>query len=250
MFPESTDSALVAHGNSPLSDEEVVARVRSGETALYEVLMRRYNQRSFRVARSILNDDDEAEDVMQDAYVRAYASLHQFAGRAKFSTWLVKIAIHEASSRLKKRKRIEDVAIADQKGQSMENIKSSGPDPEQEALRREAVSLLERAVNRLPDTYRPVFVLREVESMSTAETANCLDLTQEAVKVRLHRARQIIREELYAQAGATSSQAFQFLGPRCDRVVGRVFAQLQATKVNLTFEADGIFGGAAEKGKS
>jgi RNA polymerase sigma-70 factor (ECF subfamily) len=94
-------------GTSPLSDEEIVSRVRAGDTALYEVLMRRYNQRLFRVARSILRDDDEAEDVMQDAYVRAYTSLHQFEGRAQFSTWLTKIAIHEASSRLRKWKRLQ-----------------------------------------------------------------------------------------------------------------------------------------------
>jgi RNA polymerase sigma-70 factor, ECF subfamily len=230
MVPESARSELNPTQTSPLSDEEVLARVRSGDTALYEVLMRRYNQRLFRIARSILRDDDEAEDVIQDAYVRAYASLNQFAGRAKFSTWLAKIAVHEASSRLRKRKRIGDIpVIAHQKSQSMEDMKSSDPDPEQETLRREAVSFLEQAVDRLPGTYRPVFVLREIENMSTAETASCLDLTEETVKIRLLRARQMLREELYARVGATSSQAFQFLGWRCDRVVSRVFDQLEAS---------------------
>src|SRR5438552_957216 len=123
MLPESTRLELPQNRNSPLSDEEVVARVRSGETALYEVLMRRYNQRLFRIARSIVRDNDEAEDVIQDAYVRAYASLHQFAGRAKFSTWLAKIAVHEASSRLRKRKRIEDIPVSvHQRSQSMEEM--------------------------------------------------------------------------------------------------------------------------------
>lgn len=213
--------------NSPLSDEEVVRRVRAGDTLLYEILMRRYNQRLFRIARAILREDDEAEDVVQDTYVRAYASLHQFAGRAQLSTWLAKIAIHEASSRLRHRKRLQETPVSpDRERQSIEAVKSSDPDPEQQALRHETVSLLEAAVDALPDLYRSVFVLREVENMSTGETADCLDLTEEAVKVRLLRARHMLRKELYTRAGATSSRAFQFMGARCDRIVQRVLDQL------------------------
>lgn len=196
--------------------------------------MRRYNQRLFRVTRSILGDSDEAEDVMQDAYVRAYAALRQFEGRALFSTWLVKIAVYEASSRLKRRRRIEMFSPqSPQENQGMDSMRSSGPDPEQQFLRQEAVSFLEQAIDALPDTYRCVFMCREVEDMSTAETANCLDLTEEAVKVRLHRARQMLQDDLYARAHATSSQAFQFLGIRCDRLVRAVFdrlAELNSTR--------------------
>jgi RNA polymerase sigma-70 factor, ECF subfamily len=231
MAAQSTHAEMIVTGSSHLSDEEIVDRVSSGDTALYEVLMRRYNQRLFRIIRSILRDEDEAEDVIQDAYVRAYASLHQFAGRAKFSTWLTKIAIHEASSRLRKRKRMDDVpAIAGQESHGMEDMKSSDPDPERETLRREAVFFLERAVDQLPSRYRPVFVLRDIENMSIAETASCLELTEQTVKVRLLRARDMIRQELYAQAGATSSEAFQFRGWRCDRVVSGVFERLQMSK--------------------
>lgn len=212
---------------STLTDEEVIARVLAGDTALYEVIMRRYNQRLFRIARAILRNDNEAEDVMQDAYVRAYASLDQFAGRAKFSTWLTKIAIHEASSRLRKRDRIQEFPVhPDQPIQGIEAVKSPDPNPEQQTLSYEAASFLEQAVDALPDMYRSVFVMREIDSMSTAETAACLDLTEEAVKVRLMRARQALREELYARAGATSAQAFTFMGQRCDRVVQQVFAKL------------------------
>lgn len=219
---------FVLAGTSPLSDEEIVSRVRAGDTALYEVLMRRYNQRLFRVARSILRDDDEAEDVMQDAYVRAYTSLHQFEGRAQFSTWLTKIAVHEASGRLKKRKRLQALpGSPPQEDRSMESIKSSSPDPEQQALRQQAASFLEQAVDALPHSYRCVFVCREIEHMSTSETANSLDVTEETVKIRLHRARQMLQNQLYALAGATSSQAFQFMGMRCDRVVRGVFDRLQ-----------------------
>ena len=215
---------------SAFSDEEIIARVRAGDTALYEILMRRYNQRLFRIARTILRDEDEAEDVMQDAYVRAYASLDQFAGRAQFSTWLTKIAVYEALSRLRKRKSLQEVPASsdreDWERQRMESVKSSGPDPEQEALRHEAVSFLEQAVDALPEKYRCVFVLRDIEEMSTGETAACLDITEETVKIRLLRARQMLRDELYTRAGVTSSQAFHFLGMRCDRIVHRVFDQL------------------------
>lgn len=210
------------------TDEELVAQVRAGNTALYEALMRRYNQRLFRIARSILRDDDEAEDVMQETYVRAYASLHQFAGKAQFSTWLAKIAVYEASSRLRKRKRVMEfpAAPADPGGAVMESVKSPEPDPEQRLLSREAALFLQQAVDALPDAYRCVFVLRAIENMSTSETAACLDLTEEAVKVRLLRARQMLRDELYERAGASSSQAFQFLGMRCDRIVGRVINRI------------------------
>lgn len=228
----STCPELRSVWNSPLTDEEVVERVLAGDRALYEVLMRRYNQRLFRIARTILRDDAEAEDVVQETYVRAYASLHQFAGRAQFSTWLAKIAVHEASSRLRQRKRLRDApATPDQEREIMEAVKSPDPDPEQQALRREAASLLESAVDALPDLYRCVFVLREVENMSTGETANCLDVTEETVKVRLLRARHMLRRELYTRAGATASEAFQFLGPRCDQVVRRVFERLNAPHV-------------------
>ena len=199
----------------------------AGETALYEILMRRHNQRLFRIAYGILGDGDEAEDVIQEAYVRAYTFLHQFEGRAQFSTWLAKIAVYEASSRLRKRRRVEALPInSPQEKEVMESMRSSIRDPGQECLSREAVSFLEQAIHALPDIYRTVFMCREVEEMSTAETAHCLDLTEETVKVRLHRSRQLLQNELYAGAGATSSQAFQFMGERCDRVVRLVFERL------------------------
>lgn len=212
---------------SRLSDEEIARRVLAGETALYEILMRRHNQRLFRIAYGILGDSDEAEDVMQEAYVRAYTFLYQFEGRAQFSTWLAKIAVYEAFSRLKRRRRIEALPInSPQEKEVMESMRSSIRDPGQECLRREAVSFLEQAIHALPDIYRTVFMCREVEEMSTAETAHCPDLTEETVKVRLHRSRQMLQNELYARAGATSSQAFQFMGERCDRVVRLVLERL------------------------
>lgn len=214
-----------------LSDEDVVGRILAGDGALFEVLMRRYNQRLYRVARAILRNDGEAEDVMQQAYVQAYAHLGQFGGRARFSTWLTKIAVHEALGRVRKRAR--DAAprrrSADTGGEldPMSRVRSTSPDPEQQAVQGELRSLLEAAITSLPAGYRAVVMLREVEGLSTAETADCLGLREDAVKTRLHRARALLREELYERAGVSAPTAFSFHLTRCDRVVSAVFRHLE-----------------------
>jgi RNA polymerase sigma-70 factor (ECF subfamily) len=209
------------------SDEEVVKRVLDGETALYELLMRRHNQRLYRVARAILRDDAEAEDVMQDAYVRAYQNLASFEGRAKFVTWLTRIAVHEALTRSRRRLRFQAFDPADESnGEIMQSPPSSTRSPEQQAYDRELAAVLEKAVLSLSEDHRLVFVLRDVEGMTTEETAHCLNLTEENVKVRLHRARAGLRKRLYRVAGATASRCFQFHAVRCDRVVKNVFATL------------------------
>jgi len=209
------------------SDEEVVKRVLDGETALYELLMRRHNQRLYRVARAILRDDAEAEDVMQDAYVRAYQNLASFEGRAKFVTWLTRIAVHEALTRSRRRLRFQAFDPAEESnGEIMQSPPSSTRSPEQQAYDRELAAVLEKAVLSLSEDHRLVFVLRDVEGMTTEETAHCLNLTEENVKVRLHRARAGLRKRLYRVAGATASRCFQFHAVRCDRVVKNVFATL------------------------
>lgn len=209
------------------TDEQIVERVLGGETALYELLMRRHNQKVYRVARSILRDDVEAEDVMQDAYVRAYQKLSSFEGRAKFSTWLTRIAVHEAIARSRKRSRFQSLDSADpSNGDVMNSAISLGPSPERQTYDRELSAVIEKAVLSLPDDYRLVFMLRDVEGMSTEETAQTLDLTQENVKVRLHRAHAKLRKELYAAVGATAARCFQFHADRCDRVVNGVFSRL------------------------
>ena len=206
-----------------LSDEQVVERVKAGETYLFEIVMRRYNQRLFRVIRSILKDDNETEEVMQDAYVRAFEHLGQFEGRSRFSTWLTKIAVYDAYARLKSRQRTS--GFDDYMEQLMA---TSDRSPEERAFQSELRSLLETAVDSLPDDYRAVFIMRDVEGLSTAETADCLDLTEENVKVRLFRARALIRRQLFERAGATSPKAFEFMGERCDRVVQNVLQRISA----------------------
>lgn len=213
-----------------LTDREVIARVRAGEIALFEVLMRRYNQRVYRVARAVVKDETEAEDVMQQAYINAYTHLDQFEERAQFSTWLTRIAIYEALSRRRRQRPTEPLESVDGNGDYMETLKSPGADPERQAYTGELKQLLERSVDALPEPYRLVFMLREVEGLSTAETAEGLAIGQEAVKTRLHRARAMVRRELFDRAGATGPEAFHFHLSRCDRVVQAVLSRIVAEK--------------------
>ena len=210
------------------SDEQVVAQVLAGDKALYELLMRRHNQRLYRVARAILRDDAEAEDVMQDTYVRAYQNLASFEGRAKFATWLTRIAVHEALARSRKRLRFKSPDISgESSGDVMDSVVSSERSPEEKTYDREVGGLLEKAVLSLSEEYRLVFMLRDVEGLNTEETARCLDLTPENVKVRLHRAHAALRKHLYRSIGDAASRCFEFHAIRCDRVVNGVFARLE-----------------------
>src|SRR5882672_1922599 len=200
-----------------LSDEQVVALVLEGQTALFEVLMRRHNERIYRAARAIVRDEREAEDVMQQAYVNAYAHLRQFDGRAQFSTWLTRIAVNEAIARAKRRGRYQSL---DEEAPGAAEFSMPTPDqhdPERQAFTRELSTLLEAAVDTLPDGHREVFVLRDVEGLSTAETAESLGVSADVVKTRLSRARALLRRQLFERAGMAASNAFTFQRPRCDR---------------------------------
>ena len=210
-----------------LSDEDVVSRVLAGDTPMFEIIMRRYNQTLYRVARSILRNDDEAEDVMQDAYVRAFQHLDQFAGRAQFRTWLTRIAVHEALARVRRGRRFVDERD-DQSGDFMDSFATADRSPEQQAAGSELRALIERSILQLPEHYRSVFVLRDVEHLSVEEVCRVLDLNESTVKVRLHRARRALRRALMSHTGEQVPSAFVFEAPRCDRVVTRVFARISA----------------------
>jgi RNA polymerase sigma-70 factor (ECF subfamily) len=211
-----------------LSDESVVKRILDGDTALFEIIMRRHNQRLYRIARAVLRDDAEAEDVMQDAYVKAYEHLNQFEGRAKFSTWLSRIAYHEALARVRGKGRVQELEeISEGQRDKMPSLRSLKMNPEQEASNSEMRRLLEREVNALPDNYRAVFVLRDVEEIDAAEVAEILSITPENVKMRLFRARVFLRKRLYRCAGVQSRHSFTFHASRCDRVVNAVFRKLR-----------------------
>jgi RNA polymerase sigma-70 factor, ECF subfamily len=200
-----------------LPDDELVRRVGAGETHLYELLMRRYNQRIFRVIRSVIPNDADAEDVLQEAWVRAFEHLDQFEGRASFSTWVAKIAFYESLARARKSAHL--TALDENHGENMD-------DPEKQAMRGELGRMLQSAVDRLPASYRSVFVMREVERMSTAETAECLEISEEAVKTRLHRSRAMLRRDLEERTGLALAEAYAFLGDRCDRVVAAVMQRV------------------------
>jgi RNA polymerase sigma-70 factor (ECF subfamily) len=216
----------VLPGVAEIADEEVARRVLAGEVELFELLLRRYNQRLFRVARGIVGDDGEAEDVLQDAWVRAFTHLADFRGEARLATWLSRIAVHEAFARLRRGKRhvVLTPEAADQlPAPAVES-------PEGEALTGELRAALERAIGALPPLYRSVFLLREVEGLSTLETARSIEVTVETVKVRLHRAKALLRRQLAERLAATTRRVFGFDGERCDRVVAAVLARISGAR--------------------
>jgi len=224
------DQGTMSPGDpNALSDAEIVGEVRAGRIDLFETLMRRYNQRVYRLARAVMRNDAEAEDVAQEAWVRAWSHLSQWEGRASFSTWLCRIALHEAWARRRRGARTEPLEDGTDAGEGRMREPSSPPQEEGAVYGTEVRSLLEGAVESLPETYRTVFVLRQMEELSTAETAKCLEITEEAVKVRLHRARSALQRQLLERAGPGIRQAFPFLGARCDRLVTSVLTRVRGT---------------------
>jgi RNA polymerase sigma-70 factor (ECF subfamily) len=215
-------SALALETSQQLSDTEVVRRILGGDTALFEILMRRYNQRVYRAVRAVLGSDDDCEDTMQQAYLNAFTHLRQFEERAQFSTWLIRIAVNEAIARRRKQQRHP----WDGDEELMMAIESEAPDPEQQALASQMREVMERELAALPSAYRSVLVLREVEGLSTAETAECLNVSEDVVKTRLHRARGMVRAALERRAGETMGGIYRFGNERCDRVVANVMEKV------------------------
>ena len=197
-----------------ISDEEIVRRIVAGERELFELLLRRYNQRVFRAVRAVLRTPDDAEDVMQQAYVSAYRHLHQFEGRSSFATWLTRIALREATAR--NRKNLSHLHVVPELGgeNSMNDFPEPGPDPEARAVTGNLMQHVEAEVAALPERYRSVLLLREVEGLSTEETASCLEISTDVVKTRLHRARTMLRDALYRRAGVGLQSIFTFAASR------------------------------------
>lgn len=206
-----------------LTDEQVVTRVVAGDAAQFEILMRRHNQRIYRTVRAVLRSEDEVEDVMQQAYLNAYTHLSQFGGQAQFSTWLTRIAINEALARRGKRGKAfgegEDAVM-------LSLVDTKTRNPEQQAAASEMRQVMEHEIAALPDSYRLTFMMRDVEGLTTAETAESLGISEDLVKTRLHRARTMLRDNLYRRAGVTLESIFTFGNSRCDRVVGAVMSQI------------------------
>lgn len=212
-------------------DAQLVARIVRREQGAFECLMRRHNGRLFRVARAILKNDTEAEDVVQDAYLDAYKNLSQFRGDSQLGTWLVRIVANRALMRLRHQKRDRNVvSIEEHRGRANE-APADLPDevsesPTAATLRGEVRRLLERRIDELPVAFRTVFVLREVEELSVDETADCLGIPSATVRTRLFRARAALREALAHDMDVATGDVFAFAGPRCDRIVTAVLGRL------------------------
>ncbi|MGZ6142299.1 MAG: RNA polymerase sigma factor, partial [Myxococcales bacterium] len=196
-------------------------RIQAGDRALFELIMRRHNQRIYRTVRSILRNESEVEDAMQQAYVDAYEHLGDFAGRARFSTWLTRIAVHEALAR---RRRQPPETISE--GEAMANLPGPERNPEQRAQDGETQKLLLAAIDELPEHFRTVFVMRAVQGMSVEETAEALDLEQATVKTRLHRARALLQRAILARTEPAVARVLPFPATRCDRVVAAVLQRI------------------------
>lgn len=208
-----------------LLDSEVVARVVGGDTALFEILMRRHNQRLFRVARAIVGDDHEAEDVLQEAWVQAFHALAGYRGEASVVTWLSRIAAHEALRRSRRSRRLVAVEEGGAGGPRPEPPDGRAA-PDRAVENHELRRALRAALEDLPDPLRGVFVLREVEGLSSQETGDLLGISPENVRVRLHRAKADLRRTLDERFGREVRRLYRFDGARCDRGVAAVFDRL------------------------
>ena len=216
---------LADPGTGKLTDQQVVALVLSGQKGLYEILMRRHNQKLYRAVRSYLREPADVQDAMQDTYLKAYEKLGQYRSEAAFSTWLIRIGINEALQRLKKARalllRVEP-DVSDER--LMQLPDTDQMNPEQSAIRHEHSGLLEMAIDKLPETYRVVYMLRDVEGATVAEVAACLGISESNVKVRLHRAKTLLKEAVW-KANRTAP-AFEFGNGHCDRLVAAVMLQI------------------------
>ncbi len=226
-------TSSIAPGTKHLSDDEIVQRIRAGDRNGFELLMRRFNRVLYRTARSIVKNDAEAEDVLQEAYLRAFQALHAFRGESSLTTWLTRIVINEGIARTRKSaRRAEiidingDVEWDNLAGEaSMDQAKVEQPD--EAAQRAEVRRLIEAKIDGLPDVFRTVFMLRGLEEMSVEETAACLGIPEATVRTRYFRARSMLREALSREMDHGLETAFSFDGARCDRIVANTLARLQ-----------------------
>jgi RNA polymerase sigma-70 factor (ECF subfamily) len=199
--------------------------MRAGHSSAYALLMRRNNQRLYRLARGIVADDAEAEEAVQETYLRAFTHLDGFRGGSSLATWLARIVLNEALARCRRRRPAID-ADAPEADAAPGLFAPEEASPERLSARREIRRAIEQAVDRLPPPFRAVFIMRAIEEMSTAETAACLHIPCETVKTRLHRANQLLRHTLRAEFGSMLDDAFPFLGARCDGLTARVLDRL------------------------
>lgn len=216
--------APTAASTPETSDEQLVERVRQGDSLAFELLMRRNNRRVYRAVRTVLRDGADVEEVMQQTYVLAFSHLAQFQGTARWSTWVCRIAFNEALARLRQRGRFVSIDASD--SAVPEAWRASAPDPERQVRARELGRLVEETIDGLPDIYRSVLIFREIDGLTTAETATILEVEENVVKTRLHRARALLRDAIERRIGQQGDDAYAFEARRCDRVVTAVLSRL------------------------
>lgn len=217
--------------HATLDETELVRLARAGDGDAFRVIMQRGNQRLFRVARGVVRDDAEAEDVLQEAYVRAFTAIGGFRGEAGIMTWLTRIVLNEARGRLRRRRpmvALDQLEAAQMDGSRVIPFPNAfgTASPEVDAARAQIRALIEHAVDDLPEAFRIVFIMREIEECSVDETAATLQIKPETVKTRLHRARRLLRQALDARLASTMVEAFPFMGMRCERITEAVLARL------------------------
>jgi RNA polymerase sigma-70 factor, ECF subfamily len=221
-----TNLETTARADAP--DTELARRVAAGDTAAFELLMRRHNRTMFRTARAILRDDAEAEDALQEAYLQAYGAIGTFRAESKLTTWLARIVANEALMRLRKRTRRAQILPIDAAA-ATDVVEDTHMDktPERSAQLGEVRRLLETQIDLLPDDYRAVFMLRAVEELSVEETATVLNIPQATVRSRFFRAKGLLREALASSIDQAYEQTFAFAGERCDRIVANVMERIR-----------------------
>jgi len=217
-------------GSAVADDAELVRRALARDGGAFRTIMKKYNQRLYRLARGIVRNDSEAEDIVQEAYFRAFTHLGDFRGDSSLVTWLSRITINEALGRLRSRRPTVDLVTFEAHRTPAEVIQfpltSKSDDPERTMAQRQLLQLVEQATDKLPEVYRVVFITRVIEGLSVEETAEILNLRPETVKTRLHRARRLVREQLDKQIGPVLMDAFPFAGRRCERVTVAVLNRL------------------------
>lgn len=207
-----------------MEDEEIIRSVINGNQDDYEYIMRRYNERLYRIGISILKDESDAEDVMQETYIKAYKNLKNFKQQSKFSTWLTRIMVNESLAKLKYKKRFEQ--LDDTETEKLPANLIHTETPEKQFLQKELSSIIENAIRSLPQKYQTVFMMREIENMNVQETAQTLNITNENVKVRLHRAKELLKANI--MLASDTPEIFPFLQNRCDRVVSFVLQNIRS----------------------
>jgi len=232
MPPQNTLLTPQLQAFSQLTDAAVTERVLAGDHALFELIMRRYNRRLFRVCFGILSDSALAEDAVQETYISAYRHLSQFRGPLGFGAWLTRIGSRAAIRILRQHSPLRAIGNGEESGHLPEPVAGPESDPEALTLERETAHILEQAVALLPREYRLVFILRDLEGLSVEETASSLEVSAGTVKSRLHRARKIVRTRCRLRLDDVKANVFPFAGARCDRIVASVFSALSELSPN------------------